>query len=347
MKMLLNLFVLSFIVIVTGDSCKDNEYRDNSGHNTPLAVNKTEIVFSGEKLPETFLDISFLDETTGWAISSKSLWKTSDKGRSWTRLRTFEGEKVGFINYSAELSQIQTISKDKVLIQGGLRGLVQLNETGDEVKILFDKGIVRAFHFLDEKNGWVVGQSSTKGGGNWDATAYKTKDGGNSWEPIHLDIADDCNCALYDILALDAQSIFLVGDFIAKTDDGGRNFSVIESFGSLEGKIYGITGSMQALNKNFLWIVSNQGNKFLVSSNGGKSWKTRSLPSESQIYDLKFIDRERVIALSSNVIWESFDSGVTWGKKQELSDFALSLYQFPNSNNLYLVGDVFRPVSPE
>jgi hypothetical protein len=136
-----------------------------------------------------------------------------------------------------------------------------------------------------------------------------------------------------------------VGDFIAKTDDGGLNFSILESFGSFEGRIHGITVSIQALDKNFLWITGSQGNRFLVSENGGKSWKTRSLPTESQIFDLKFIDRQRVLALSVEGIWESFDAGITWKEKQKISGNPMSLYMLPKTSEYYLVGDDFKKVS--
>ncbi len=340
--------IIFFILVATVFSCNEKNSAtiyDTSANNL-LAGNRIESKVTSEILPDTFTEVSFIDENNGWAISSNLLWRTYNGGTSWAKVLTLQDTKVGSINLEANITQIQAISKSKILILDFTNGLMETTETTGKIKVLFpsEKGIIRSFHFLDENNGWVVGQSNTKNEGNWDAIAYKTQDGGKSWRPIQSNLLVNCSCSFYDVLLINKENVFLVGDIFMETRDGGKTLKTFERRNSLEGKIFGTAVSIESLNRDLLWITSNQGNKFIVSYNGGKTWKTKHLPSEQLINSLKFLNNQKVLALSDNKVWESFDSGFSWEIKQEIDNDVYYLYQIPNTKMYYVVGKIFIPI---
>ncbi|HEX8196088.1 MAG TPA: YCF48-related protein [Pyrinomonadaceae bacterium] len=306
------------------------------------AVNKS----TSEALPEVLREVSFIDEFNGWGINSHSIWRTYDKGSSWKKILSVQDKQLDSFNIEANITRIQAVSKNKILFLNSTKGLMETTESGDDTKILIssDKGIIRSFRFLDENNGWVVGQSNTKNKGHWDAIAYKTRDGGKSWQPIQLNLLKDCDCSFYDVLLLNEENVFLVGDVVMETRDGGVTFKIAEGGDSLADKIFGIPVSINSLGNELLWILSNQGNKFLVSYNGGKTWEAKSLPYETLINSLLFLDNQRILALAGNKTWESFDSGSSWKRKQEINNDVYSLYQIPNTKTYYATGKVFIPI---
>lgn len=288
---------------------------------------------------DSFVDISFIDKNQGWAISSEEVWSSKDAGGTWSKVYSFPKTRIGGISIAANLEKIQAISENKVIVLNTPEGLIEVNQ-GNNVRRLTNEndGLIRGFNFLNEQEGWVVGQSNMNKDGHWNAVAYKTTDGGNSWNPVRLPLRADCDCSLYDVLPLDKNHVVFVGDIILEMKNGSEVVSIREASDTLEGKIHGRPISVDSWD-GVIWITSNEGDKYLVSYDGGTSWKSRIIPSARIISDLKYVNHEKVIALSGNNLLISFDSGKTWENKGEIYDGAHLLYRNPTSGKYYVLGN--------
>jgi hypothetical protein len=83
----------------------------------------------------------------------------------------------------------------------------------------------------------------------------------------------------------------------------------------------------------------------LISNDKGVSWSSVHLPSDEQINDMRSLDGGEIVALSSNWIWTSLDTGTTWKKEVEIKDDVKSLCQIPGTDGISVVGKVFRRIS--
>lgn len=297
------------------------------------------------ELSEHFVDVSFVDEKLGWAVSRDSLWKSVDGGNRWTKTVTFQGAVVGKMHLGPNLEKVQAVSERKILVLSSLDGLTELAKGGSEMRSVFpeEKGLIRGFFFYDEQRGWAVGQSNTKKGGQWDAIVFNTQDGGQSWTQVWLDGLENCDCAFYSVAPLDDHRVFLVGDVVAIAYDTGKIVSITDQvFGT---RFFGRPVSSGTFGKDILWILTNQGNRFVLSTDSGKTWESREIPGVELVYDMKFLDADRIVALYGSTIWESLDRGNTWFVKREVNHKLSSLYMMRQSNSLFAVGRVFLRIS--
>jgi photosystem II stability/assembly factor-like uncharacterized protein len=290
--------------------------------------------------PTPFVGISFIDDKIGWSISGRSLWQTSDGGKTWAMRLTVPDSPVGYA-LPTVLEKVQALPNDKALILNGNQGLQKYSASNNRLETLFSdkEALIRSFRFLDEDRGWVAGQSLTKKDGHWDAVVFHTTDGGISWTPVTAPQLKNCDCAFNDVMPLRSGNVLLVGDMLAKVDTA-QNHILIEP-DSIHRKVFGRLSSAGAVDDKVIWILSSNGNKFLTSNDGGKSWSDRTFTPADYIDDLQFVSRENVIALSQNTVWTSHDGGNTWTTGEQLKEKARSLYQMPQNGSVFMVGEDF------
>jgi photosystem II stability/assembly factor-like uncharacterized protein len=301
-------------------------------------------------LPTHFRSVSFVDERRGWGISSDSLWKSEDGGVSWSKVFTFEGKYVGHARLNPNLISIQTFSDGRILILSTLDGLIEFQSNDASTKVIFpaERALARAFYFLNKDFGWLVGQSLTKKGGQWDAMAFKTDDGGNTWHSIRLERLVDCQCAFYDVLALDQSSVVFVGDVIARTTDGGQSVEIVEGSADLERKGLGRLILGQSSGAGILSVTSHSGKAYMVSFDGGSTWKRREIAGEWGLDSVLYLNRKEALALSGNTIFYSADTGLTWRKKLDVTGTVPHrFYRMPGTEIVYVVGSVFLPIDSD
>jgi photosystem II stability/assembly factor-like uncharacterized protein len=123
---------------------------------------------------------------------------------------------------------------------------------------------------IGSDNIWVSGSYGT---------VYNSNDGGLTWTEIHADVLQ--NKYIQGIHAIDADIIYCVGGyegsntdgFIARTNDGGQNWDSI-----VPGDNYNKHLWIGAASSGNTHIVYGQEAHFVVSDDGGQSWRNDSVP---------------------------------------------------------------------
>jgi photosystem II stability/assembly factor-like uncharacterized protein len=146
-----------------------------------------------------FEDIHFTDLNTGWIIPhyAQRVYKTTDGGQSWTTQNcpiTSEWDYF-FSSYFLDANTGWVCGRGTstanvwYTVDGGITWDVSAN--------IF--GVFKSIHFINSKNGWVVGYS-----GN----IYKTSDGGKNWYKQISNASNNLNSVVF----IDSNHGWAVGD---------------------------------------------------------------------------------------------------------------------------------------
>ncbi len=150
--------------------------------------------------------ITFVNDSTGWALTEHEILHTKNFGESWdVQLHMSDHFLIG-IDFIDESTGWVTASR----IRSGTRSTVYFtNDAGRNWTDLlagdpesdFTRGPMRRIAFNDRNNGWLFG---------WDNEIYRTTDAGRTWEKqTHfLDIGES---NLFDIFALPGGSTWFAG----------------------------------------------------------------------------------------------------------------------------------------
>jgi len=156
------------------------------------------------------------------------------------------------------------------------------------------KAKLNAVYFVDSEHGWAVGDRGT---------VLQTSDGGKRWR---LCPRRPTKANLLDVFFYDASHGWAVGDLstFLKTTDGGVTWQVSQ-IDPLSGPLTGVSFA-SSLNgvPNFGLVVSAGGGIFRTS-NGGKTWLSRSFQTANALYGVVAVN-----ALAwSGVDWFNFAAG--------------------------------------
>jgi len=237
-----------------------------------------------ENRPETqVVDIFFLDENTGWALSwnlinpfGTFIHRTTNGGSNWNREPYPEPNKF--------FKSIYFLDSLNGWMGGG--GFVGTKDGGFEWNpVQIDSGLlsqfpVLNFSFYSPKYGYANGGQIDLSGVIWRTTTY-----GNGWastpvgpEPIHkLHIFDSLN-------VIGVGGDFEYGTGIVRTSDGGNNWE----YRSLQ--ILGIAFSLAFRTPTEGWAPLGIAEKFLITTDAGFTWSAIATPNETSIFDLTFTD---------------------------------------------------------
>jgi len=111
----------------------------------------------------------------------------------------------------------------------------------------------------DGKHGWLVGSKST---------ILETNDGGNSWQPLALELDDERY--LFSSVSFKGQEGWVTGEpsILLHTEDGGKSWSQIP----LSAKLPGKPNTIVALGHNSAEMTTDVG-AIYRTTDGGKNWK--------------------------------------------------------------------------
>jgi len=131
---------------------------------------------------------------------------------------------------------------------------------------------LRSVFFLDELNGWAVG--------NFGAIVHTT-DGGENWSLQASGTNKDLNCVCFT----DTSTGWTCGSqgTILKTTDGGNSWSPQNSL-----TVYNLL-STDFANESTGWVVGVSGT-ILKTTNGGANWMPQNSPFAEIISDVDFVD---------------------------------------------------------
>lgn len=181
---------------------------------------------------------------------------------------------------------------------GSEKDPVSFNVEGDNWEVIANigSGYIKLF-FLDEKNGWAVGNNGQ---------IKHTEDGGITWEAQN----SGTESGLWSVLFVDDTTGFAAGKnkTLLRTYDGGSNWNpvTIESDATVFQSLHLVGG------KN-IWFISNSGELFR-SSNLGQDWECLHDFNEMGYSYLYFYDNNVGYAMRflGSEIKRTTDGGKTW-----------------------------------
>ena len=174
-------------------------------------ISWTQLNNGNEIINENLYSIDFLNENIGYisgGFNQKKVMKTTDGGNNWTQVSNQVFGQIQFVNdligYGNRIGNY--FGAMYKTIDGGDTWSISIELEGEDIN---------AFHFVDENNGYFVGDQGL---------IYKTNDGGTNWE--ELEIPYDW----YTKINFYTKNIGYIADEdgkLYKTENGGVNWKLI------------------------------------------------------------------------------------------------------------------------
>jgi photosystem II stability/assembly factor-like uncharacterized protein len=240
--------------------------------------------------------IAFTDVNRGFVVGDGGLLlATGDAGKTWQVRQTGTTESLTDIEFSGQSGWMSGYTG--VLLHSGDGGLTWARQTTGTSQSL------ESIFFLDAERGWAVG---------WAGTILRTANGGQTWEQIRTPAA---SWSLSSVYFRDAKNGWAVGfaGQILRSRDGGATWDAQTS----PVKSWLTCVLFDASNRG--WITVDNG--FLVSEDGGESW--RSLAVDDRAFLSKLVRvKDSVWAIGQSQALKQADSSVAWRKIDKLLPIA-------------------------
>ncbi|MDF2630300.1 MAG: C-terminal target protein, partial [Symbiobacteriaceae bacterium] len=264
-------------------------------------------VFESNPLPDAFaFATNFADEQVGWLAAENLLRMTTDGGRTWRDLHTFDDIIYG--------TQMVSRSVGFVATNKGLHKTTNGGQTW--ARLTDDTFLYSAFDFVGEQTGWkrVYKQgyfATTDGGKTWTALPDGPCDGSFSFVSPQTGWL---LCATGGGAGLETKDIY-------RTDDGARTWRRVATDGGWPGQggnlpLGSYLSSFEFLDENHGWIGEAKGG-LIVTHDGGATWER--LPPTGEVNgDLQFFTPERGYAVLTqhyqqvSTLVATTDGGKTW-----------------------------------
>jgi photosystem II stability/assembly factor-like uncharacterized protein len=275
-----------------------------------------------------FNDISMIGANFAWVVGRNSvLIRTTNGGYNWETLNQgvppgVEFKGVTFVDryngYAVGTNGVIIGSTDE-----GATWVQQAYGPGNNLN---------AVRFSDYLRGIAVGDSGT---------VVRTRDSGTIWFPVRPIVRS----RLTDVFYTDQENVWVCGDSgtIIHSADSGVSWSL---------QITGITRTLNAvffINGNLGWSVGS--NTILKTTDGGKTWSSRSVPPgpprSLEFQDVCFADSLKgwIVDMDGSVL-RTIDGGEHWTKFDALGRYGWAplgkMGQFRGSNLIACgqVGDI-------
>jgi len=262
--------------------------------------------------------VHFVDENRGWIVGqSGTILHTEDGGRTWTK-QDSGGQKYLF--------SIDSVAPDHLIAVGEQATLMETKDGGktwtttqhkpagatltEEERMLLQDPAFYDIQFLDEKNGFVVGEFGH---------ILQTTDGGATWKEKQSSlIGGEIMSALdlptfYGVYFLNPQNGIAAGlsGHIARTVDGGAQWTFDDVAAGHETTPY-FRGQFFADGSG--WAVGAAGD--VIHKKGiGETWETANIGTRlhSWLREVTFVDQDHGwIVGGFGTILYTRDGGKTW-----------------------------------
>ncbi|MCP4717033.1 MAG: hypothetical protein GY868_18050 [Deltaproteobacteria bacterium] len=266
------------------------------------------------RLHDQLLDVSFAEETAGWAVGRNgTVLCSEDGGKSWAYQRS---------NTNRDLMGVFAINKENSCAVGTASTIMLTQDGGKNWRHIKSKTayLYNDVFFISPQDGFIVGEFES---------ILRTTDGGTNWELIHggepeeIDfsqikegeiIASDFGIeeevyTLKRIYFLDSERGWTVGEYgtILSTLDGGKSWRKEQS--GTENSL----SSVEFLTADLGFAVGLDGT-ILKSTDGGVSWSKDKPTVKTHYYDLSFkrfgaaTTRNDAVAVGQGIIasWSYF-----------------------------------------
>lgn len=156
----------------------------------------------------------------------------------------------------------------------------------------------RSLFFVDQNNGWVVGQSGI---------IMSTTDGGTSWNHQNSGTTED----LFSVNFYDLENGWIVGrnNTVLQTTNRGVKWETV----NIDQDTSQIVYYVKFTDNNNGWIITNHG-KVFKTENSGKTWKLQLTWDDGGAALLQFVDNEIgfIMPYIGNILYRTSDSGLNW-----------------------------------
>ena len=297
---------------------------------------------------ESLLAAQLLDESNGWITGTRTVYKTTDGGSSWSQVEVPLPQRaiftdLFFLNRSSgwvlahECNSDQPCPEDRFWI-------AHTTDAGATWQLQYEgrRSVGYRIRFYDDQNGWAIGTSYSHAGSPFSPLVLHTADQGVHWEDVSEGILstlvrdkDKMRSPTHDgaaeMIVSNSSSLALLTGRLRffSTNDGGQSWAQIAYFGdepdqtdvrqfSNQNDQYFIVGGAASVEGTWGMFAREQ-------SNG--SWQRLRLNGVS-FTSLLFLEGDRVLASGSiptetdsatkrygldGVILYSRDGGKNWG----------------------------------
>jgi len=251
--------------------------------------------------------VYFLNDQVGWTVGDRgTILHTSDGGRVWVSQASGTDHHLRDVFFLNE-TQGWIVGEQGVLLYCNDGGK-QWKEREDLKKLLTVEespflASLFAIDFVDEKNGWIVGDYGT---------ILRTTDGGQNWEKQKSGIPSLLLLSgtfplLMDVKFIDPLKGWAVGESgtILHTSDGGNTWKIQES--GISYLLNGVTFT-DGLNG---WVIGY--GTILHATDGGKHWEVQVADKKMWLYGIHSEGKENIwVSCDFGEILYSSDGGKNW-----------------------------------
>ncbi len=233
---------------------------------------------STEGLGGNVTQIQFINGQLGWAMSGyySTLWRTTDGGKSWSRLRTWDGPaKVHFA--TSEHGWAVENASAKVFLWTTADG----GESWVR-RATFPNLQSRSVFGLDEQRAWITGIAFMEDTLEYVPVIFYTADGGSQWQPASLpeELTQPGRQAEIGNLAFHNEKYgWAAGTHPLYTVDGGRSWALLP-------ECSWVAFDVATRAPSEIWFAGSNGS-LCRSVDGGQTWDdySASLPAH-ELYAL-------------------------------------------------------------
>ena len=262
-------------------------------------------------------------------IVGKGIYKSVDAGKNWSHIGLEGVGQIGAVEihpsdpdiiYVAAIGQPFMKSDERGLYKsadggGSWEKILYLSDSIGIVDIEFapdDPNTIYAASWRAERKPWTIISGSTNGG------AYKSDDAGVTWKKINLGIDSKYIGKIdFAVSKSEPDRLFVMVEAsdgkggLYKSEDRGESFEHMNSREELVNRpFYYLNIESNPLNSDILYSSAN---RFMISRDAGKSWKSYSTPHGDN-HDIWINPGDTSIWIQSNDGGANitFNSGKTW-----------------------------------
>ncbi|HEX8285856.1 MAG TPA: YCF48-related protein [Pyrinomonadaceae bacterium] len=254
-------------------------------------------------------DVFFQDAETGWLLCERSMFKpmekeesvsyllkTSDGGRTWSRVEVTRGADVDL-----KLAGLRFADREHGWVFGEMGALFASSDGGATWarQRVPTRHVLLGASFFDAGTGWL------SGGG---LTVLKTTDGGVTWHAgiVYLPATGTA----------EAQSQQQPDPRVVEPGGGARQEDVSRRSSRR-------LNAVCFVNQERGWAVGAAG-VILATSDGGRNWRPQASGVGDDLWDVKFFDaREGWAVGTGGAMLHTTDGGLTWNDARRVTTHAL------------------------
>ena len=262
-------------------------------------------------------------------IVGKGIYKSSDSGKSWDHIGLENSGQIGAVEiHPDDPNRVLVAAIGQPFKNNTERGLFETKDGGKTWdKILYisdsigivdvefapdDPNTIYAASWRVERKPWTIISGSVNGG------AYKSVDGGKNWNKIELGIESKYIGKIDFAVSKSAPDrLFVMVEAsegkggLYKSEDRGKTFKHMNNREELVNRpFYYLNVESNPLNSDILYSSAN---RFMISRDAGKSWRSYSTPHGDN-HDIWINSSDTSVWVQSNDGGANitFNSGETW-----------------------------------